>query len=142
MVWCSLTCPTQCFLGSMGRNCTRLPVCLCPHATHLWNQLSRILEHLLGTHKISDTTVIYGYKRSDSTAHQLANFLLTLAKSTIFKTYMAAVGTDGQPPSYYYRLLLLHLRYRLFLEMHKSVTNNDMDGFRNYCLKTQALGKL
>jgi hypothetical protein len=34
-------------------------------------------------------------------AHQLANFLLTLAKSTIYKSYMAAIDTDGQPPNYY-----------------------------------------
>jgi hypothetical protein len=66
----------------------------CPHATRLWNKLSRTLEYLLGTHKISVTTVIYGYKRSNSTEHQLANLLPTLAKSTIYKTYMAAKDTD------------------------------------------------
>jgi hypothetical protein len=58
---------------------------------------SQTLQYLLGTHKISGTTVIYGYSRSDSTAHQLANVLLTLAKSKICQTYMAAMDTDGQP---------------------------------------------
>jgi hypothetical protein len=113
----------------------------CPNATRLWNQLSRTLEYFLGTHKISDTTTIYGFKRSESTTHQLANFLVTLAKSTTYKTYVAAVATDGQPPNYY-RLLLMRLRYRLLLEMHKRVMDNDMDGFQNYWLHRQALGKL
>jgi hypothetical protein len=54
---------------------------------------------------------------------------------------MAAMDTDGQPPNYY-RLLLLRLRNRLLLEMHKNVTNNDMDGFQNYWLHKQALGNL
>jgi hypothetical protein len=98
------------------------------------------LEYLLGTHKISSTTVIYGYKRSDSTAHQLTNFLLALEKSTIYTTYMAAIDTDRQPPKYY-QLLLLNLRYRLLLEMHKCVTNNDLERFQNCWLHKQALGK-
>jgi hypothetical protein len=34
----------------------------------------------------------------------------------------------------YYRLLLLRLPYRLLIEMHKSVTNSDMDGFLDYWL--------
>jgi hypothetical protein len=79
-----------------------------------------------------------GYKRSDSTAHQLTNLLLTLAINTIYKTYMAVTDTDGQPPNYY-RLLLLRLQYRLLLEIHKSVANNDVDRFQNY---KQALWKL
>jgi hypothetical protein len=112
----------------------------CTHTTRLWNQLSRTLQYLLETHKIA-TQVIYGYKRSDSTSHQLASFLLTMAKSTIYKTYMAAMDTNGQPPNYY-RLLLLRLRCRLFLEMHKSVTNNDMVGFQNCWLHKKAPGKL
>jgi hypothetical protein len=51
------------------------------------------------------------------------------------------MDTDGQPPNYY-RLLLLRLRCRLLLEMHKNVTNNDVDGFQNYWLHKQAPGKL
>jgi hypothetical protein len=47
-----------------------------------------------------------------------------------YKTYMAAIDADGQPPKYYW-LLLLRLRYRLLLEMHKSAINKDMDGFQN-----------
>jgi hypothetical protein len=84
--------------------------------------LETVIHNNLGipaeTHNISDTTVIYGYKRSDNMAHQQANFLLTLTKSTIYKTYRAATDTDGQPPNYY-QLLLLCLCYRLFLEMHE-----------------------
>jgi hypothetical protein len=54
---------------------------------------------------------------------------------------MAAMNTDRQPPNYY-RQLILRLRSRLLLEMHKSVTNNDVDGFQNCWLHKQALGEL
>jgi hypothetical protein len=90
-----------------------LSVFLCPHTGCLWNELSKPLEHPLRTQKISDTAVIYGYKRSDNTAQQLANFLLTVAKRNIFKTYMAAVDTDGRSAECH-RLLPLRGRYSSF----------------------------
>lgn len=46
------------------------------------------------------------------------------------------MDTEGQPPNTY-QLLLLQL-----LKMHHSVTNDDIEGFRNYCLHKQALASL
>jgi hypothetical protein len=102
--------------------------------------VSNLLERLLGPHNINRKIVIYGYQRFDSTAYQLANFVIIMAKSTIYKTYMASAGEEGRTPNYY-RLLMMRLKYRLHLELHRSIMD-DTDRFRNYWLYRQVLGKM
>jgi hypothetical protein len=92
----------------------------CPHANALWKRLTGTLRHLIGPHNVDSKVIIYGYNPSTSTAQQLANYLLVLGKSTIHETYMAANAERGPPPNYY-RLLQLRLRYRMLLELHKSI---------------------
>jgi hypothetical protein len=85
--------------------------------------------------------IIYGYNSSTSTAQQLANYLIVLGKSTIYKTYMAANAGHGPPPNYY-RLVQLRLRYRMLLELYKSIANNNLDSFKSYWLHKQALANM
>jgi hypothetical protein len=91
----------------------------CPPANALWKRLNGTLQHLIGPHNVDSKVIIYGYNPSSSTAQQLANCLIVLGKSTIYKTYMAANAEHGPPPNYY-RLL----QYRMLLELHKSLANN------------------
>lgn len=67
--------------------------------------------------------VIYGYRRSESTTHQLPNFVPTLAKSTIYKNYMAAArDTDGRSPKYCRACAALQTASRNALRRHGWVT--------------------
>jgi hypothetical protein len=113
---------------SVGQSSTFLEY---QHATRLWNQVEKLLERLLGPHNINRKIVIFGYQRFDSTAYQLANFVIIMAKSTINKTYMASADEEGRTPNYY-RLLMMRLKYRLHLELHRSIMDNDTDRFQNY----------
>jgi hypothetical protein len=81
----------------------------CQHATRLWNQVEKLLERLLGSHNINRKIVIFGYQRFYSTAYQLANCVIIMAKSTIYKTYMASADEEGRTPNYY-RLLMMRLK--------------------------------
>jgi hypothetical protein len=58
--------------------------------------VEKLLEWLLGPHNINRKIVIYGHQRFHSTAYQLANFVIIMAKSTIYKTYMASADEEGQ----------------------------------------------
>jgi hypothetical protein len=50
-----------------------------------------------------------------------------------------AANAEREPPPNYYRLLRLRLRYRMLLELHKSIANNNLDSFKRYLLHKQAL---
>jgi hypothetical protein len=50
---------------------------------------------------------------------------------------MAASAEDRPPPNYY-TPLQLRLRYRMLLELHKSITNNNLDSFKSYWLHKYA----
>jgi hypothetical protein len=84
---------------------------------------------------------IYGHQRFDSTAYQLANFVIIMAKSTIYKTYMASANEEGWTPNYY-GLLMMRLKYRLHLDLHRSIVDNDTDRLQNYWLYRQVLGSM
>jgi hypothetical protein len=103
--------------------------------------VEKLLKRLLGPHNINRKTVIFGYQRFDSTAYQLANFAIIMAKSTIYKTYMASADEERWTPNYY-RLLMMRLKYRLHLELHRSIMDNDTDRFQNYWLYRQVLGRM
>jgi hypothetical protein len=70
----------------------------CPHANALWKLLAGTLRHLIGPHNFDSKVIIYGYNPSTSTAQQLANYLLVLGKSTIYKhTWQQMQNTDYHP---------------------------------------------
>jgi hypothetical protein len=47
-------------------------------------------------HPLQKKRILYGYPQLNDTPHQLANYLLVLAKSTIDKIYMATNITHRQ----------------------------------------------
>jgi ABC-type transport system involved in cytochrome c biogenesis ATPase subunit len=68
------------------------------HAKALWKRLIGTLRHLIGLHNVDSKEIIYGYNPSTSTAEQLANYLLVLGKSTIYKTYMQQMQNADYHP--------------------------------------------
>jgi hypothetical protein len=54
---------------------------------------------------------------------------------------MASADEEGRTPNYY-RPLMMRLKYRLHLELHRSIMDNDTDRFQNYWLYRQVLGRM
>jgi hypothetical protein len=88
---------------------------------------------LIGPHPLHKKQILYGYPTLDTTPQQLANYLLALAKTTIYKTYLATNNTHTKPPDYQ-RMLRVRLLFRLNLEMHYSTWKDDVEKFKSYWL--------
>ena len=113
----------------------------CPAVKNIWISATTILNKLLGPHPLQKKLILYGYPQLNDTPQQLANYLLVLAKSTIYKTYMATNSTD-RPTTDYWRLFRLRLQYRMYIEMHQSHYRNEMENFQKYWMYKNILGKL
>jgi hypothetical protein len=72
----------------------------CPTVTVFWGHLTKTPHDLLGPHPLQKRHILYGYPTLDTTPEQLANYLLVLAKTTIYKTYLATNSTHQQPADY------------------------------------------
>jgi cell division protein FtsI/penicillin-binding protein 2 len=71
-----------------------------PTVTAFWGRLTKTLHDLLGPHPLQKRHILYGYTTLDTTPHQLANYLLVLVKTTIYKTHLATNTPNQQPPDY------------------------------------------
>jgi hypothetical protein len=113
----------------------------CPTAIAFWVHLTKTLHDLLGPHPLQKRHILYGYLALDTTSQQLANYLLVLAKTTIYKTYLATKSTHQQPPDYQ-RMFRMRLQFRLHLEMHHSIWQHNIEIFTGYWLHRNSLGKI
>ncbi|PNF28681.1 hypothetical protein B7P43_G07886 [Cryptotermes secundus] len=115
----------------------------CPHAVDFYNKLVNTLHKLLGPHTIQKKHILYGYPSLHTTPHQLANYLIVLAKSTIYKTFIAAIANSTKhQEANYHRMFQMRLHFRLQLEMHHSIWKNDVKTFKNYWLHNDILGRI
>jgi hypothetical protein len=96
----------------------------CPSVADFCNRLAKIHHILLGPHPLQKKRILYGYSTLDTTPQQLANYLLVLAKTTIYKTYLAMNRNHHHPPDYQ-RKFQMRLQYRLYTEMQYSLWTND-----------------
>jgi hypothetical protein len=108
-----------------------------PSVTALWNRLAKLLHKLLCPHPLQKELT----STLDTTPQQLVNYLLVLAKTTVYETYLATNSTHRHTPDYK-PMFLMRLQYRLYREMHYSLWANDMDTFRGYWLHGNNLGKI
>jgi hypothetical protein len=89
----------------------------CPSVTDFWNQLTK----LLGPQQLQKKYILYGFPALHTTPQQIANYLIVLAKSTIYKTFLAATNSTHHHAANYQRMFQLRLHFRLQLEMHHSI---------------------
>lgn len=87
-----------------------------------------MLHELLGPHPLLEELMLYGYSTLYTTHQQLANYLLVLAKTTVYKIYLATSGIHSHTPDCQ-RMFPTRLQCRLYTEMHYSPWN-DKDTFR------------
>jgi hypothetical protein len=112
-----------------------------PTVTAFWGRLTKTLHDLLGSHPLQKRHILYGYPTLDTTPQQLVDYLLVLAKTTIYKTYLATNSPHQQPPDYQ-RMFRMRLQYRLHLQMHHSIWQHDIETFTSYWLHRNILGKI
>jgi exonuclease III len=113
----------------------------CPSVQNIWARLAHILHRLLGPHPLHKRIIMFGYSNLENTPHQLANYLLVLAKTTIYKTYMATHSTQDRTTSYW-RMFKLRFQYRIYLEMHYSLWRNELEKFKDYWLYKNIFGEI
>jgi hypothetical protein len=71
-------------------------------------------HELLGPHPLQKKLILYGYCTLDTSPQQLANYLLILAKTAIYKTYWATNSSRCHIPDYQ---RMFRLQYRLCREL-------------------------
>jgi exonuclease III len=113
----------------------------CSTVTATWARLQKLLHKLLGPHPLNRRLLLYGYSNLQNAPRHLANYLIVLAKTTIYKTYLATINHPHCRPPDYWRMFRMRLQYRLHIEIHHSIWSNDMEHFRTYWLHANILGK-
>jgi hypothetical protein len=93
----------------------------CPSVIDFWNQLTKTLHKLLGPQQLQKKYILYGLPALHTTSQQIANYLIVLAKSSIYKTFLAAPNSTHQHAASYQRMFQLRLHFRLQPEMHHSI---------------------
>jgi hypothetical protein len=91
-----------------------------PSVTAFWNSLGKILHELQAlTHCRRN-----GYSTLGTTPQQLANYLLVLAKTTVYKTYLAKKSTHRHIPDWQ-RMFCVTFRG---CWLHRNILRKDNDG--------------
>jgi hypothetical protein len=103
----------------------------CPSAIAFWNRLAKILDEILGPRPLQKTVILYGHSILYTTPQQLTNYLLVLAKTTIYTICLATNSTHSHTLDNQC-MFLMRLQYRLDAEMHYSLWANNVDTFRGY----------
>jgi hypothetical protein len=75
-----------------------------PTVIDFWNQLTKTLHKLLGPHPLQKNHILYGYSVLNTVPQQLANYLIVLAQSTIYRTFSAAVNSTQHNATNYQRM--------------------------------------
>jgi hypothetical protein len=114
----------------------------CPYVTNFWASLTKTLHILTGLQQLHTKHIVYGLSDPHTTPQQLANYLIVLAKSTNYKTYIAATNSTHLQAANYQHMLRLRLQFRLQLEMHHAIWNNNLQTFQDYWLHKNVLGKI
>jgi hypothetical protein len=113
----------------------------CPIAAILWNHLTGILNELPGIQDLTKELTVYGCRWLDTSEHHLANYLLVLAKATIYKTYMA-VYERQRPTHTYHQIIWLGIQYHLYVDYHHRISKISVKRFSAFWPYKELLGKI
>jgi hypothetical protein len=81
--------------------------------TKFWTSLTQTLHKITGLRQLQKKKqhILYGLSDLRTTPQQLANYLISLAKSTIYKTFLAAINNTNPHTANYSHMLRLQLRF-------------------------------
>lgn len=108
----------------------------CNKTTPLWNYVSRKIEIINKSSALTCEQALIGFP-STNPASKLSNYLLALAKSTIYRTYMNLIKEEDPPPPNYLNILERRIQYRLTLEEHHASLTKTENKFRERFLIMQ-----
>lgn len=104
----------------------------CPAVQEVWTAVINKINSVLGQRAANLPVLLCGYPgRSKSTA--LANFIVTLTKSTIYRTYIHYLRCNIEQAPNYLAIVKSRLQYKILLSLHyhklkqsQSILKEDM----------------
>jgi len=110
----------------------------CQQTKQIWKLVSRKLAQINESPLPTHEKLLTGYQRKTSPA-KLSNFILTLAKSTIYRSYMSVIKEDNPTPPCYLKIFKSRLKYRITLEQHYANIMGSQEKFQETFLINNAL---
>lgn len=101
----------------------------CEQTKPIWNFVSTKLAAINQSPLPTYEQLLVGYPGKTPSA-KLSNFILVLAKSTIYRSYMNVVKEDTPPNPSYLNFFKTRLKYRLTLERHYAQLTRTEDKFK------------
>ncbi len=91
---------------------------LCKTVKQLWEKVSKRISTINPTiERLTFSQALAGFPSKTPSARQM-NFLLNIAKSTIYRSYMNCIKDEAPQPPAYLQILEKRINYRIALEEH------------------------
>jgi uncharacterized protein YcgL (UPF0745 family) len=110
----------------------------CKQATQIWRYTATKIQVITETTELTLQQALSGFPPTTPAA-RLSNFLLTLTKSTIYKTYINLIKQESPPIPNYLTILRRRIQYRISLEEFYAKTNQNLNRFQGAFLINDAL---
>lgn len=110
----------------------------CKQVKPLWNYVSTKISIINGTPLPNYEQLLVGFSANNPAA-RLSNFIVVLAKSTIYRCYMNIIKEQNQPNPAYLKMFKRRLQYRLALEQHQAQVTGFQNKFKEVFLINDAL---
>lgn len=110
----------------------------CSVTKPIWNFVSIKLAIINESPLPTFEQLLVGYPEDNPRA-RLSNFILVLARSTIYRCYMSVIKQQSPPDPCYLKMLKLRLKYRMALEQHFANLNRKQQTFKETFLINNAL---
>jgi len=110
----------------------------CQLTKPIWNFVSTKLATINKSPLPTYEQLLIGYPEENPRA-RLSNFILVLARSTIYRGYMSVAKEENPPNPNYLNIFKLRLKYRLALEEHQANLTGTYNNFQETFLINNAL---
>lgn len=110
----------------------------CQQTKPLWNYISIKIAQINQTPLPNFEQLLIGFP-GKTPAKNLTNFLLTLAKSTIYRTYMNVIKEENPEVPCYLKIFKLRLKYRLAIERNYAALTGTQTNFEKTFLVNNVL---
>ena len=110
----------------------------CQLASKIWTTVAQILKGFGITKEITAEQFLVGYSNKNE-RETICSYLVILAKSTIYFSYLKSIQNNLEPPDYN-KMYLSRLNFRLSLEFFKCKRAGDIRKFNNLWLYKNVLG--
>jgi len=110
----------------------------CKQVSNLWKYVSHKIQIINKCEPLTLDQAIMGFP-PHSNERRLSNYLLILARSTIYRTYMNLIKEQLPATPHYLLIYKKRLQFRIKLEEHQAKTNQDKASIKTHFLINDAL---